>query len=347
MSLKVGIVGIPNVGKSTLFNALTNNAVPSENFPFCTIDPNVGIVYVDDDRLTQINEIVKSKSVVKADITFIDIAGLIKGSSKGEGLGNKFLSHIYDIDLILEVVRDFKNDSIIHIENSIDPKRDIDIIKTELILKDLDTLKKLKENSSKELKKDPTYSQDILIFNKLEEILDKGDLIFNHDFSISEKIVLKKYNFLTNKKFIYLYNSEEYQSHIDGNSIYMNILFEYELSKMSEEEKQLFVEDLSIKSAGLSILTKFAFDKVGLQVFFTAGEKEVRSWVIKKGTNAPDAASVIHTDFKKNFIKMEVVSFDDFIKFKGWNNAKENGALKIVGSDYILNDGDVIIVRHS
>jgi hypothetical protein len=347
MSLKVGIVGIPNVGKSTLFNALTNNSVPSENFPFCTIDPNVGIVFVDDKRLYQINEIVQSDTIVNADITFVDIAGLIKGSASGEGLGNKFLSHIYDIDLVLEVVREFRDDNIIHVENSIDPNRDIDIIKTELILKDLETLKKLKENLLKESKKNPLYTEDINLFNKLEEILDRGDLIFEQEFSTSDLNILKKYNFLTNKKFIYLYNSEEYKPYIKNDSIYMNILFEYELSKMSKEDQRLFLKDFSIEESGISLLTKFSFDKIGLQVFFTAGEKEVRAWVIKKGTNAADASAVIHTDFKKNFIKMEVVSFEDFIKFKGWNNAKDKGFLKIVGADYILNDGDVVIVRHS
>ena len=180
-----------------------------------------------------------------------------------------------------------------------------------------------------------------------EEILDRGDLIFDQEFSISDSNILKKYNFLTNKKFIYLYNSDEYKPHIDKDSIYMNILFEYELSKMNKEDQELFLKDFSIDESGISLLTKFAFDKIGLQVFFTAGEKEVKAWVIKKGTNSADASAVIHTDFKKNFIKMEVVSFEDFIKFKGWNNAKDNGALRIVGADYILNDGDIVIVRHS
>lgn len=349
MSLKIGIVGMPNVGKSTLFNTLTNNSVPSENFPFCTIDPNTGIVMVKDNRLDELSSITPTQKIVNAYITFVDIAGLVRGASKGEGLGNKFLSHISDMDLILEVVRDFNDKNIIHVEDTVNVERDIDIINTELILKDLEKAEKLIESGKKILKKDSNYSEYMDLFSKVINILDGGNLLIDHiDLNKRESELIREFNFLTYKNFIYLYNSEDYKSYIDKNgNIYMNILFEYELSKMDPISKESFLNDLDIEISGVDILTRYAFDKLELQVFFTVGEKEIRAWVIKKGTNAKDAAGVIHSDFSKNFIKMELVSYKDFIKYQGWSNCKDSGKLKIVGAEHVLEDGDIVLVRHS
>ena len=347
MSLKVGIVGLPNVGKSTLFNALTLNNVPAENFPFCTVDPNVGVVEVKDTRLIDINKIVHSNKIVYATINFFDIAGLVRGAHKGEGLGNQFLSHISESDLILEVVRDFEDSRVIHVENDVNPQRDIETINTELILKDIDKAGKLLSQSTNVIKKDSSYQESIDLLEKIQNILNMGQLISSESFSIRELGLLKKFDFLTSKPILYLHNISSYVPYIDKNNIYMNILFEYELSRLSSDERNDIMADMEIGESGIDLLSRFAFQNLGLRSFFTEGKDEIRAWVIKSGMSAPEAAGVIHTDFKEKFIKMEVVTFSDFVKNNGWNFSKDAGDLKIVGSDYEVQDGDIVIVRHS
>lgn len=359
MALSLGIVGLPNVGKSTLFNALTKQTVLAANYPFATIDPNVGIVNVEDRRVFQIAEISKPKKIIPATVEFVDIAGLVKGASTGAGLGNKFLGHIKEVSAIIHLVRAFRNENITHVENSTNPKRDIELINTELILKDLETLENRINAIKSRSRFDKEISEQLDHFTQLVNFLGEGNLAIDQAKPTSESCRLARHNLflLTDKPVIYLVNVELENSssaldtirEIVGNKqvLTMDISLESDLAQMSEAERVEFMKELSITETGLSRLTKSAYKILGLISFFTEGPEEVRAWTIKKGWTAPEASSVIHTDFQKNFITMEVVKFEDFIKYGSWQKARENGKLFLGGKTYVVEDGDIVVVRHN
>ncbi|MDA9636227.1 redox-regulated ATPase YchF [SAR86 cluster bacterium] len=358
MSVKCGIVGLPNVGKSTLFNALTSAGIQAENFPFCTIDPNIGIVNVPDSRLQDLENIVKSQKVVPAIVEFVDIAGLVSGASKGEGLGNKFLGHIRETQAIAHVVRCFEDENITHVHEKIDPVADIEIIETELILSDLETLEKAKENLNKKIKGGDKYiSEKIEVITILISELEKGINARSVALNKSKLDLIKEFNLISLKPVIYVANVSENQK--DGaaldvvrekaqsdNSevIIMCNQLEAEISELGEDKDE-FLKEVGLEEPGLNRLIKVAYHTLGLRTYFTAGEKEVRSWVIRDGFTAPQAAGVIHTDFEKGFIRAETVSFDDYINYDGEQGSKAAGKWRSEGSEYIVNDGDVILFR--
>lgn len=362
MSLSIGIVGLPNVGKSTLFNALSKQKVLAANYPFATIDPNIGIVNVADKRLYQIADISKPEKIIPATIEFVDIAGLVKGASEGAGLGNKFLSHIREVSVILHLVRGFTKNDIVHVENSINPERDIDLINTELILKDIETIENKINSIKSKSRFDEKIKEQINVLMDLYKFLGSGNLAIDfleeHKNNLEIQKNIKELCLLTSKPMIYLVNVEDNNSsemlkkiqNKVGNSkivISMDVQQEYELSTMEEMDKQEFMRELKIEETGIEKLSRIAYKTLDLITFFTEGAKEVRAWTIKKGTNAQEASGVIHTDFQKNFIAMEVVKFVDFIKFVGWQKAKENGKMFLGGRDYIVQDGDIVIIKHN
>jgi GTP-binding protein YchF len=352
--LSIGIVGLPNVGKSTLFNALTKNQVDAQNYPFCTIDPNIGIVAVPDNRLDEISTVIPTKQIVPAVVEFVDIAGLVKGASKGEGLGNQFLAHIRSCDAIAEVVRIFSDKNVLHVEGEINPISDIETIKTELILADLETIKKRREKIEKDLKRDSKLKSLFEVVNKIEDELDRGKPIRDQKLEKKESEAVKDLNLLTAKPHIYVVNGdEEHLKNFDfekygltnNQSVVISAKIEGELNELSSDDKKAYLNELGQEEPGLDSLIKKGFNLLSLQTYFTAGEKEIKAWTIGKGWTAPQAAGVIHGDFEKGFIKAETVNYKDLIKSKGWNGARAAGKVRLEGRDYIVQDGDVMIFK--
>ena len=358
MSLKCGIVGLPNVGKSTLFNALTSAGIQAENFPFCTIDPNTGIVSVPDKRLDQLKQIVNPEKTVPATVEFVDIAGLVSGASKGEGLGNKFLGHIRETHAIAHVVRCFENENITHVNNKVDPIEDIEIIETELIFSDIETLEKGKESLKKKIKSgDKTISLKIEIIEKFLDGLSQGTNARNIFCSKEDIAQIKEFNLISLKPVIYVANVDESENNQkaiekvkekasqDGSKVIeMCNQLEAEISELGSGKEE-FLKEIGLEEPGLDRFIRTAYNTLGYKTFFTAGEKEVRSWVIKNGFSAPQAAGVIHSDFEKGFIRAEITSFDDYIEFNGEQGSKAAGKWRSEGAEYIVKDGDVILFR--
>ena len=363
MALKAGIIGLPNVGKSTLFNAITKKNILAANYPFATIDPNVGVVTVPDKRLEVLNDMYMPERLIATQYEFIDIAGLVKGASTGEGLGNKFLANIREVDAIVQVVRCFENKDIIHVEGTIDPIRDIEIVNYELILSDLEIV----ENRLAKIEKKATTSNDkeglyeVSLLKKLKEILSSGRMLRLKEFDEKESKLIKTYNLITNKPFIYLANVSEddlltndnpyvnkvreYASKEKSSVVLMCAKIESELSEIDEESKKEFLKDLGIQNSGLDSLIHNTYHLLGLKTFFTVGSDEVRAWTFKDGMTAPECAGLIHTDFQKGFIKAEVMSYDDLVKYGSEIKVKEAGRARLEGKDYIMQDGDICLFR--
>ena len=359
MSLKCGIVGLPNVGKSTLFNALTAAGIEAENFPFCTIEPNQGIVFVPDERLQKISGIVKPQDTIPATTEFVDIAGLVKGASKGEGLGNKFLSHIRETQAIIHVVRCFEDSGISHVEETINPVSDVEIVETELLLADLETVFKAKEKIERVAKSgEKEAANQLEVLTKLEGEMNRGVQARDSSLVGDNDPLLKDLQLITIKPCLYVANVAEE----DKNNPYLSQLEDYakskqdkvlalcnqieaELAELDETERASLLQDMGMERPGLDKLIQASYELLNLQTFFTAGPKEARAWTIKKGTPAPQAAGTIHTDFEKGFIRAETISYNDFIEYQGESGAKAAGRLRSEGSDYIVQDGDVILFR--
>jgi len=361
--MKLGIVGLPNVGKSTLFNSLTKAGAESANYPFCTIDPNVGVVSVPDKRLQVLADLYNSEKIIPAIIEFVDIAGLVKGASKGEGLGNQFLSHIREVDAIVHVVRCFEDSNIVHVEGSVDPGRDIETINLELIFSDLEILERRIARTAKGAKNDKDLAKELEMLERLKVHLEEGKPAKTFAAEEEESKLIATYNLLTAKPVIYAANVNEEDYANDGaNNPYVKAVkeiaakensevfvicakIEQEMAELDDEERKIFLEDLGLEESGLDKLIKASYRLLGLISFLTAGPKETRAWTITAGTKAPQAAGKIHSDFERGFIRAEIVNYDDLVKCGSYNAAREKGLVRLEGKDYIVQDGDVILFR--
>jgi len=360
--MKLGIVGLPNVGKSTLFNAITKAGAESANYPFCTIEPNIGTVMVPDERLPELDKIYHSDKIVPTSIEFYDIAGLVKGASKGEGLGNKFLSHIREVAAIVHVVRCFNDENITHVDGSINPERDIETINTELIISDLEILERRIDKTKKLLKGDKTLQNELDFLIKLQNTLEKGQSARSVDTNNSEEKMLKEINLLSYKPIIYLANVSEDDLTDSTDNLYVKTVkdiaqkekaevvticakIESEIAELEDEEKKQFLQELGLSESGLDKLIKASYRLLGLISFLTAGKPEVRAWTIKKGTKAVKAAGKIHSDIERGFIRAEVTQYDDLIRCQSLQAAKEQGLVRLEGKDYEMKDGDVVHFR--
>ncbi|QNO15509.1 redox-regulated ATPase YchF [Alkalicella caledoniensis] len=362
--MKLGIVGLPNVGKSTLFNAITQAGAESANYPFCTIEPNVGVVAVPDDRLDKLAEIYTSKKIVPTAIEFYDIAGLVKGASRGEGLGNKFLSHIREVEAIVHVVRCFENDNVVHVDGGVGPLRDIETISLELIFSDMEMLERRIQKSQKAAKTDKAIAAEVEVMKKVIAVLEDGKSARVLDLSDDEKEIVKSFNLLSSKPIIYVANVSEDDLMDDGNTnphvgtvrefastedaevVVVSAQIEEEISQLDPEEKKEFLNDLGVEKSGLDKLIQASYKLLGLMSFLTAGPMESRAWTIKVGTAAPQAAGKIHSDIERGFIRAEVIAFDDLMAHGGsMTSAKEKGLVRVEGKEYIMKDGDVVNFR--
>ena len=360
--MKLGIVGLPNVGKSTMFNSITKAGAECANYPFCTIEPNVGIVPVPDERLDVLTKMYNPQKTTHAVVEFVDIAGLVKGASKGEGLGNKFLSHIRETDAIVEVVRCFEDSNVVHVDGSVDPIRDIETINLELIFADIETVNKRLEKAKKNLKADKKYQEEINLLEKIKQSLENGISARALDFSEEEQALVKEMFLLTTKPILYIANiSEEQIENVENDPLVLKVKeyaskekaeviplcvkIEEELSGLEDEDKKEMLEALGLEESGLDKVIKKSYDLLGLMSFLTAGEPEVRAWTIKKGTKAPQAAGKIHSDIERGFIKADVVSYDDLINAGSMVTAREKGLVRSEGKEYIMQDGDIVLFK--